>query len=118
MKTCPMKAWRWYTQTRPPRGVLSGGLGPVRLSPETSEAAGAPDKSRARELLKGVSLNTGSMPESARRALTQVGLGYGDALLTYENEALLDISKGKDYEIVVPLSTIYIQPKVLILDRM
>ena len=84
---------------------------------KTSEAAGAPDKSRARELLKGVSLNTGSMPESARRALTQFGLGYGDALLTYENEALLDISKGKDYEIVVPLSTIYIQPKVLILDK-
>ena len=80
---------------------------------KTSEAAtGVADESGARELLKRVSLNAGSMPESARRALTQFGLGYGDALLTYENEALLDISKVKDYEIVVPTSTIYIQPKV------
>ena len=57
------------------------------------------------------------MPESSRRASTQFGLGYGDVLLTYENEALLDISKGKEYEIVVPMSTIYIEPKVVIVDR-
>ena len=67
--------------------------------------------------MKRVSMNAGSYPESARRALTQFGLGYGDALLTYENEALLDISKGRDYELVVPYSTIYIHPKVLIIDR-
>ena len=59
----------------------------------------------------------GSLPESARRALTQFSLGYGDALLTYENEALHDIDNGKEYEIIVPHSTIYIQPKVLIVDR-
>ena len=79
-------------------------------------ATGAPDHESARELLKKVSVNAGSLPESARRALTQFGLGYGDALLTYENEALLDVSKGKEYEIVVPKSTILIQPKVLIID--
>lgn len=78
---------------------------------------GVPDGTYARELLRRVSLNAGSLPESARRALTQFGLGYGDALLTYENEALLDISKGKEYEIVVPKSTIYIEPKVVIVDR-
>ena len=49
--------------------------------------------------------------------MSQFGLGFGDALLTYENEALLDISKGKKYEIVVPESTIIIEPKVVILDR-
>ena len=79
-------------------------------------AAGGDAHTSAKELLKGVRSNAGSLPESARRALTQFSLGYGDALLTYENEALLDISKGSDYEIVIPKSTIYIQPKVLIID--
>jgi len=85
---------------------------------KTSEVdAEVPDQSLARELLKRVSLNASSLPESARKALTQFGLGYGDALLTYENEALYDISKGKEYEIVIPKSTIYIEPKVVIIDK-
>ena len=79
-------------------------------------AAGGEDRAAEGDLLRRVSMNTGSLPESARRALTQFGLGFGDALLTYENEALLDISKGRNYEIVVPNSTIYIQPHVLIID--
>lgn len=70
----------------------------------------------AAELLKRVIDNAGSLPESARKALTQFGLGYGDVLLTYENEALVDISKGRDYEIVLPRSTIAIEPKVVIID--
>ena len=85
---------------------------------KASEAVtGLGDRAAARDLLKRVQANTGSLPESARRALTQFSLGYGDALLTYENEALLDIAKGRDYEIIVPKSTIYIQPKVLIIDE-
>ncbi len=85
---------------------------------KTSEVTtGMPDQSLARELLKGVSLNASSLPESARKALTQFGLGYGDALLTYENIALYDISKGKEYQVVVPESTIYIEPKVVIIDK-
>ncbi len=80
-------------------------------------ATGVADPAFARELLRRVSLNTGSLPESARKALTQFSLGYGDALLTYENEALYDISQGKEYEIVVPESTIYIEPKVVIVDK-
>ena len=54
---------------------------------KTSELAkGVADPVFARQRLKLVSLNAGSLPESARRALTQFGLGFGDALLTYENE--------------------------------
>jgi sulfate transport system substrate-binding protein len=85
---------------------------------KTSQAAsGVPDALRAHQLLKAVTLNAGSLPESARRALAQFGLGYGDALLTYENEALLDVANGKEYEIIVPASTILIEPKVLVIDR-
>ena len=67
--------------------------------------------------MTGISSNAGSLPESARRALTQFALGYGDALLTYENEALLDVAKGHEYEIIVPVSTIIVEPKVMIVDR-
>ena len=70
----------------------------------------------AANLLKQVIDNASSLPESARKALTQFGLGYGDALLTYENDALVDISKGRKYEIVMPKSTIAIEPKVVIID--
>lgn len=70
----------------------------------------------AAKLLKRVIDNASSLPESARKALTQFGLGYGDALLTYENDALVDIAKGRDYEIVMPQSTISIEPKVVIID--
>ena len=85
---------------------------------KTSESAtGVADTARAAQLLDLISLNAGSLPESARQALTQFGLGYGDMLLTYENEALLDIANGKAYEIVVPVSTIYIEPKVIIVDK-
>ena len=85
---------------------------------KASEAVtGQPDSALATALLRGVSLRAGSLPESARRALTQFALGYGDVLLTYENEALLDRSKGRDYEIVVPNSTIYIEPKVILIDQ-
>ena len=83
----------------------------------SEQATGVQDRARARDLLKGVSLNTDSLPESARRALTQFGLGYGDALITYENEALLDISRGKEYELIISQSTILIEPKVLIIDK-
>ncbi len=83
----------------------------------TEVAAGGTDPDAAARLLAAVSSNTTSLPESARRALTQFKLGFGDALLTYENEALLDIRKGEPYEIVVPVSTIRIEPKVVIVDR-
>ena len=84
---------------------------------ESEAATGSADEARATDLLKRVTRNAGSLPESARRALTQFGLGYGDALLTYENEALFDIAKGKPYEVIVPRSTIAIEPKVVMVDR-
>ncbi len=74
------------------------------------------DTELAAKLLKRVINNASSLPESARKALTQFGLGYGDALLTYENDALVDIAKGRNYEIVMPQSTIAIEPKVVIID--
>ena len=67
-------------------------------------------------LVKDIRDNAVSLPDSARQALIQFGLGYGDLLLTYENEALMDAARGRDYELIVPPSTIIIEPKVVIVD--
>ena len=72
---------------------------------------------RGRDMLRRAIVNASSLPESARRALTQFWLGFGDVLLTYENEALLDASRGRGYGIIVPEATIRIEPKVVIVDR-
>ena len=79
--------------------------------------SGVADVTRAKALLRDVTLQAGSLPESARRALTQFSLGYGDALLTYENEALLDVANGKAYDVMVPDSTIHIEPVAIVIDR-
>ena len=34
-----------------------------------------------------------------------------------QNEAMRDVSKGKQYEIIVPRSTVYIEPKAVLVDK-
>ena len=71
---------------------------------------------RAAALVTDIRNTAVSLPDSARQALIQFGLGYGDLLLTYENEALIDIARGRDYELIIPPSTIIIEPKAVIID--
>ncbi|MFH1425024.1 MAG: sulfate ABC transporter substrate-binding protein [archaeon] len=70
----------------------------------------------AAELLRGVDKNVVSMPSSARKAMTTFEAGIGDALITYEEEALLAIRDGNEYEIVAPKSTIISENPVVIVD--
>lgn len=70
----------------------------------------------ATALVTQVRNNAASLPDSSRQALIQFALGYGDLLLTYENEALMDIARGNRYHITVPPATIVIQPKAVIID--
>lgn len=73
----------------------------------TEALAGRPDEAAAFELLKSIESNVISMPESSKQAAAQFEAGQGDALITYEQEALLELEKGKKYEVIVPESTIY-----------
>ena len=43
--------------------------------------------------------------------------GYGDALIDYECEALFMKRQGRDYNISYPVSTIYSEHKVVIVDK-
>ncbi|MBN1390547.1 MAG: substrate-binding domain-containing protein [Candidatus Thermoplasmatota archaeon] len=72
---------------------------------------------RAEKLIEEIVGNVISWQSSARNALSQFTLGYGDALITYENEALLSLEKDPNYEIIYPSSTIYSEHKVVIVDR-
>ena len=83
---------------------------------QDGDAATSRSAKQAAALVTDIRDSAVSLPDSARQALIQFGLGYGDLLLTYENEALMDIARGRDYELIVPPSTIIIEPKAVIID--
>ena len=82
-----------------------------------SELMSTGEKKDAEDLLEAVMDNVISWQSSARAALSQFMLGYGDAIITYENDAFLAIEKGEGLEIVYPASTIYSEHKVVMVDR-
>jgi len=82
-----------------------------------TEAGGKKDEQAAFDLLKKVETNVISMPESSKQAGAQFAAGQGDALITYEQEALLELDKGKKYDVVVPDSTILTDWTVVKIDK-
>jgi sulfate/thiosulfate transport system substrate-binding protein len=84
---------------------------------KSEKQSGTRDETRARETLKAVWRNVISTPGSAREARTQFETGFGDALITYELEALLMKQAGAAIEMVVPESTIFSEHPAVIIDR-
>jgi len=84
-----------------------------------SEHYGAPDRARALQTLQAVWHNVISTPSSAREARTQFESGYGDALVTYELDALLmKLENSKvDADIVIPEATILSEHPAVVIDR-
>jgi len=78
---------------------------------------GSPNTTLAEEVLEGFIGNVISWQSSARKALAQFSLGYGDVLVTYENEALLALKMGEEFEMVYPGPTIYSEHKAVVVDR-
>src|SRR5204862_4516644 len=81
--------------------------------------SGAPDPVRAgHDLLLGVWKNVAAQAASARAARTQFENGFGDALITYEQEALWDRARGKlKADIVYPRSTVLSEHTLVRIDR-
>jgi sulfate transport system substrate-binding protein len=73
--------------------------------------------SAAREQLRGIWANVVATPSSAREALKQFMFGTGDALVTYEQDALLAQARGATLEVVTPRSTIMSEHVAVIVDR-
>jgi len=83
-----------------------------------SEAAtGRADSAQARELLMGVQRRVKVMDKSGRESVTTFERGIGDAIVTYENEALLRRLQGREFPFVVPEATILIENPAAMVDR-
>ena len=81
--------------------------------------SGEKDPTRALQTLQAIWRNVFSTPGSAREARTTFELGNGDALITYELDALL-MKQGNanaDAEIVIPEATIFSEHPVVVIDR-
>ena len=76
-----------------------------------------PDKNRALQTLRSIWKNVISTPGSAREARTTFELGNGDALITYELEALLMKEAKAPIEIVTPQSTIFSEHPAVVIDK-
>jgi sulfate/thiosulfate transport system substrate-binding protein len=75
------------------------------------------DEAKAFALVKAIWKNVIATPMSAREARTQFERGEGDALVTYELEALQLLDKGQPIEVIAPQSTIFCEHPVVIIDR-
>ena len=86
---------------------------------KSKNESGEPDRARALQTLQAIWKNVFSTPASAREARTTFELGNGDALVTYELDALLmkQSNANADAEIVIPEATIFSEHPVVVIDR-
>ena len=84
---------------------------------KSQKQTGEQDKARALESLQAMWRNVISTPGSAREARTQFETGFGDALITYELDALLMKATGSAVEVVVPRATIFSEHPVVVIDK-
>jgi sulfate transport system substrate-binding protein len=84
---------------------------------KSEKESGEADKGRALQTLRAIWKNVISTPGSAREARTTFELGNGDALITYELEALLMKEAKAPIEIVVPQSTIFSEHPAVAIDK-
>jgi sulfate/thiosulfate transport system substrate-binding protein len=83
---------------------------------KSERRTGKRDKKRAFELLQNVWKNVITRPLSAREARTQFERREGDALITYELEALQLLEKKLGDVMIVPPATIFSEHPVEIID--
>ncbi len=84
---------------------------------KAERTGGQRDEQKAYELLLGIWKNVIATPESARQARTQFELKFGDALITYELEALQMKDRKMPIKIIMPRATISTDHTVVITDR-
>jgi sulfate/thiosulfate transport system substrate-binding protein len=102
-----------------PDPLTSGGANWALLAEYGAGARGQGGSPEAgRELLTGIWRNVVAQAASARATRTQFENGFGDVLITYEQEVLIDKARGKlKGEIVYPHSTILSEHTLVIVDR-
>jgi len=84
---------------------------------KSEKQSGKPDQARALQTLQSIWRNVISTPGSAREARTTFELGNGDALVTYELDALLMKENNAPVEIIIPEATILGEHLAVPIDR-
>ncbi len=121
----PLYIEGWADLARP-------GVGLIHADPRTSGGAqwailaeygsallhGQGDREEAAQRqLRSIWANAVAMPTSSREALRQFVFGVGDALVTYEQDALLAQARGAALEVVAPHSTVMGEHVAVIVDQ-
>lgn len=76
----------------------------------------ADDPAAAETLLREVLRNVSVMDKGARESMISFEKGVGDVAITYENEVLVGRLAGRDYDYLVPASTILIENPAAVVD--
>jgi sulfate transport system substrate-binding protein len=74
------------------------------------------DPAAAQDFLKRVLGNVSIMDKGARESITNFEKGVGDAAITYENEVLVARQAGRQYDYVIPSSTVLIENPAAVVD--
>lgn len=83
----------------------------------SEQQKGQADPAFAWGLLKRVQRRVKVMDKSGRASVTTYENGFGDVLLTYENEALLRQKQGKDFPFIIPTATMLIENPIAVVDK-
>ncbi|MFN0123656.1 MAG: substrate-binding domain-containing protein [Blastocatellia bacterium] len=97
---------QWSIVTLYGAELLRAGMVPEKRNPTAATA-----------LLRGIWKNVIATPGSAREARTQFEAGFGDALVTYEVEALQLLRRKAPVEVIYPARTMFSEHPVVIIDQ-
>jgi sulfate transport system substrate-binding protein len=102
-----------------PDPLTSGGASWAIVAEYGAGARGQRDRPRAgQEMLEGIWRNVVAQAASARAARTQFENGFGDALITYEQDLLVDRDRGRlRGEIVYPRRTVRSEHPLVVIER-
>lgn len=102
-----------------PDPLTSGGANWAIVAEYGAGARAEPERPDAGEaMLAGIWKNVVAQASSARAARTQFTQGFGDALITYEQEAIFDRGRGRlSADIVYPARTILSEHTLVVVDR-
>ncbi|HET8679049.1 MAG TPA: substrate-binding domain-containing protein [bacterium] len=101
-----------------PDPLTSGGAQWALLAEYGAALRRTKDKEAAYEQLLGIWRNVVAQASSARATRTQFENGFGDALITYEQEAVRDRARGRlKADVVYPKSTILSEHTVVTVEK-
>lgn len=95
----------------------SGGAQWALLAEYGSALMAGESHEAAIEQLRGIWANVIASPSSSREALKEFLFGVGDALITYEQDALLAQSRGASIEVITPSRTIMSEHVTVLVDH-